>query len=757
MSNLADLQIGVGVDTGGLRQDFNKIPDMAEDATDEVESKFEAMAPALASAAKVAAVGAGAALAGGLVIGMEREAVGDKLAAQLNLSEEESAKAGKIAGSLYAGAYGDSLGDVNEAVGAVVSTIADLDSGDVEQLSAKALDLAATFDTDVGDSVKTAGALLKSGLVSDADEAFDLIAAGMQTMPAALRDELGEATTEYSRFFADLGFSGEEAFGLLSTASDTIELDKIGDSLKELTIRATDMSTTSVEAFEAAGLDAEAMASKILAGGDTAREGFDQIVDGLLGIEDPQKRANAAIGLFGTPLEDLGTAQIPDFLTKLQDMGGGLGDVEGRASALGDTLNDNASVRITGVKRSIEGMLAKAVEAPGVLGAVAAGAAGMGAAMEPVAPAMTGLAVVFQDKLSAMASSVASSTASAVSSAAKWAASTAASAGRAVVSMATTTAQFIAHYARLAAQSMANAVRMAASWVVAMGPVGWVIAGVVALVALIIANWDKVKEWTGKAWSWVGDKVASVWTWIKGTTKSAVDAVVGFFTGLKTKVLGLGKALLDGYLAYIGWLRDGVVGIATGIRDRVVEFFGGLKDGAIEKVVALVDRVKAIKEDVLGFFTGAGTWLLDAGKKIVQGLIDGIGRMVGKVGDAIGSVTQKVRNFLPFSPAREGPMSGRGAPSIAGAKIASMLAAGMRSQVGLVSSAGASLAGAAALTPGGPAVPRLSSFAGARGAGGPSTLVIVDADGQLIGRMEVAADQRIGATFGGVRQDGRAA
>ena len=54
----------------------------------------------------------------------------------------------------------------------------------------------------------------------------------------------------------------------------------------------------------------------------------------------------------------------------------------------------------------------------------------------------------------------------------------------------------VARWVWMGAQSLLQAARMALAWVIAMGPVGWVIAAVVALAALIIANWDKIVAWT---------------------------------------------------------------------------------------------------------------------------------------------------------------------------------------------------------------------------------------------------------------------
>jgi hypothetical protein len=100
------------------------------------------------------------------------------------------------------------------------------------------------------------------------------------------------------------------------------------------------------------------MAAGFLSGGDDARAALGETIDGLLGIEDPVEQANAAIALFGTPLEDLGTSEIPGFLASLQDMGDGLGDVSGSAEELVDSLGSTNSAKIEAFKRQALGGLA---------------------------------------------------------------------------------------------------------------------------------------------------------------------------------------------------------------------------------------------------------------------------------------------------------------------------------------------------------------------------------------------------------------
>jgi hypothetical protein len=333
---------------------------------------------------KVAAIAAaalgGAAIADKLIEGfdstLERNKENDRLAASLGLSPDESRVAGALAGKLWVNAFGDSTGQVNEAVRAALLSLpqgGDLGSatGDVNGIAEDALNLASIFGVDVTDSIARAAQLVKSGLAPDMSAAFDLIFASMQRIPTSMTGDLLDAVDEYSKHLAPLGFTGEQIFGLLVTASKdgAIAVDKTGDALKEFTILSSDMSATSVAAYDAIGLNAHDMAAKLLAGGEDGKKAFGMIVDGLLSIEDPVQRQLMAINLFGTPLEDLSTAQIPDFLRRLQDGATGLGDFEGAAKDAGRTLNDNLATDIEEVKRKLSpASLAQAFNDGGIEG-----------------------------------------------------------------------------------------------------------------------------------------------------------------------------------------------------------------------------------------------------------------------------------------------------------------------------------------------------------------------------------------------------
>lgn len=311
----------------------------------------------LAAAAAGAAIGAAASTA--IIGALDIEKGNDKLAAQLGLTAKESEAAGKIAGSLYAGAYGESMGEVQGAVGAVMSSIEGMrtaSSADVEATTAKVLNMADAFEIDVGRAAQVAGQMITSGLSDDPNEAIDLLVGNLQKVPAAVREDLLDAVDEYGPFFSNLGIEGADAMGILTAAAEDgmYGIDKTGDAIKEFQIRSTDMSKATRTAYENLGLDHDVMVSKLLAGGPAAQEAMGEIVGALQTTKDPAQRAADALALFGTPLEDLSVTEIPEFLGLIDPMGDAFDTMAGKADAMGTTLNDNAGTKIESFKRTLE-------------------------------------------------------------------------------------------------------------------------------------------------------------------------------------------------------------------------------------------------------------------------------------------------------------------------------------------------------------------------------------------------------------------
>jgi len=324
--------------------------DAGEGAGSSFLSGFSGKAKAGAAAAGVVIA---AVLAKGFSQALDNEVANDKFAAQLGIPPERAKELGKISGSLYADAYGDSLGTVNDALRSVLQSGAvteDIDSGSLEALTAKALDLGTAFDQDVGAPAKAAGQLIRNGLAKDADEAFDIITRGFQE-GANKSDDFIDTLNEYGTQFRKLGIDGAGATGLITQGlrAGARDSDIVADALKEFSIRAVDGSELTAEGFKSVGLNAKKMSADIAAGGPKANKALDLTLDRLRGIEDPVKRSQAAVALFGTQAEDLGDAL---FALDPSEAVARLGNVTGAAERLGDTLNTNTASKIESFKRS---------------------------------------------------------------------------------------------------------------------------------------------------------------------------------------------------------------------------------------------------------------------------------------------------------------------------------------------------------------------------------------------------------------------
>ena len=300
-----------------------------------------------AGAAGIAAgVGAGMAGAALLAPQLEVRQQGSMIAAQSGESPDRANQYTQIVRDIRTDGVSTNIEEIGAAVSAAKSTLGALGEVSDKELNSaarKALNLAQVMGIDVAEAMQMVGVMLQNKLSKSSDEAFDLVTAGMQNMSVQMRGEIPEILQEYSTHFRNMGFSGEEAMSLLvkQARQGKFALDKTGDAIKEFSIRGSDMSKSSQEAYKSIGLNAAKMSSAIAKGGPSARDALTKTAKALLRIKDPAERANAAISLFGTPVEDLAVDQIPDLLKALADGTTALGDVTGAADKMGNTFRDN--------------------------------------------------------------------------------------------------------------------------------------------------------------------------------------------------------------------------------------------------------------------------------------------------------------------------------------------------------------------------------------------------------------------------------
>ena len=174
--------------------------------------------------------------------------------------------------------------------------------------------------------------------------------------------------------------------------------------------------------------------------------------------------------------------------------------------------------------------------------------------------------------------------------------------------------------------------------------------------------------------------------------QSFVDQVGAFFGQLPDLVGGF----LAGVIASIGAWVAGIVAQAVQAGSQFLSsvggFFGqlpGQVGGFLSSVIGTVggwvssmggkaaEAASTFGSNLINGLMGIVGQAQSAGSAIAQGLIDGITGMIGAAGDAIGSVVDRIASFLPHSPAKRGPFSGKGWTPYSGRAIVHGLAEGI--------------------------------------------------------------------------------
>lgn len=329
---------------GGFRDSFQK-------RTRNVGSKLKG---ALKAGGAAAGAAAGTALMGGMQSAAAQLNMTPKIKAQLRLTEEEAARAGEAAGSVYRQGWGESLDQVRLAGVAVAQNLQmSVDDVDFQPLVRRALTFSEVFETDVVQSVKVAGQLIKTDMVKDGTEAFNVLTRLFQNA-GTVSDDLLDTLTEYPTQFRQLGLDAQTATGLMIQGLEggAQNSDKVADSLKELRIRIMDASAE--DGLKELGLDIDKMAGAFAKGGPAAREALDTILTKLRNIKDPAKRTRVAMELMGTQAEDMAGALNEMDLSKAR---GEIGKVESAVDQAGATAQESVDTRWKKFQRGVSGAL----------------------------------------------------------------------------------------------------------------------------------------------------------------------------------------------------------------------------------------------------------------------------------------------------------------------------------------------------------------------------------------------------------------
>lgn len=685
------------------------MPESIGSASVEIEPD---LAPFERSKAAFAAAGAavGAVLVQGITDSLEEGKIVAKLGAQLGKTPAEAHRFGKIAGELYAGAvttdFQQAADTIRSVMGAGLIPAASTNA-QIKSISTNVADLANTFDFELGETATAVGQLIKTGMARNAKEGLNLLTVGLQGTDERAKDLL-DTISEYGTVFKTAGIGGRTAIGLIRQAlqAGAKDTDNIADALKEFTLKAVTDAKPVQEAFKTLGLSGKQIGADVGAGGTRAENAIGKVLEALQKMPATAARATVIQDLFGGPGEDLGAAIFALNINKARSS---MDNAAGSADKLGNSLRDNAGARLdkfvatlrqgvtevvgnqvipalitfigwlrkVGAAFSAAGSFVAAnstafIVAAGVIttvmlpslvrlatqASVTTGSVVAGWVAQSIA-AISHSAIFIAQNVRVLAGWVAQG-AAAVASAARTVASWAVIGARAVAGAAIqvfSAGVVVASWILMGVQSMIQAARMAAAWLIALGPIGIVIAIVIALVALIIVNWETIKNATVAAWNWVVNAVSvsiaavktavsvsiaaiksawnSAWNAVKSVASSVWNSIVsnvsGAINSVRSVVSSGVNAVRSAVSSAFNTARSIASSVWNSIRSVISSAMSSARSAVSSAVSSIGSALSSIKGRVMGALAGAAGWLIGAGRDIIRGLLSGLNSMAGAV------------------------------------------------------------------------------------------------------------------------------
>ena len=513
-----------------------------------------------------------------------------QFAAATGTASNEMGKYKDMINDVYKDNFGESINDVAEAMATVNQNMSYLDDSALQRCTEYAYTLSDTFGVDVAESTRAADSLIKNYGVS-AREAFNLMTQGMQS-GLNFSDELFDNIDEYSVQFKKLGLDAEDMFSVFANGAQNgaFNLDKIGDAVKEFSIRAIDGSDTTKQGFEALGMNADEMAQKFGAGGKTAKEAFNEVIEGLASMDDPVAQSAAGVNLFGTMWEDLGPQVITSMSTASDAIDKSRESVEGLVNVKYDTL----SGALGGLWRTIQVDVLQPI----------------GNQLIPYVTKGISAIQIFTDKWNKLGPTTQKTVV-------KFAA-VAASVGPVLMGfgkISTGISTMISNFGKIggAITRLTGASGFSGIAKIMTGPFGIAAAAVAAAAILIYKNWDRIAPILQK----IGQRFADFWKTVQPQLEPFINLVKEVASYLKETLEPVFK---------IVWKAAG---------DYVVKFF--------DDVSVIIDGVLGVFEGVITFLTGVfqGNW-----EKAWNGIVQAVGSIFGTLESLVKTPLNAVINLV---------------------------------------------------------------------------------------------------------------
>lgn len=147
--------------------------------------------------------------------------------------------------------------------------------------------------------------------------------------------------------------------------------------------------------------------------------------------------------------------------------------------------------------------------------------------------------------------------------------------------------------------------------------------------------------------------IKPAWDFFRNAAGLLADVLTGNFSNIRNRFSSMGQAIsnvvhgvINSAMNFFKSIFENAKQVAASFGQAIGRMVGTVRN----KIGEMMGVLGQIPGKVQGVFASAGSWLVNAGKNIISGLINGIKSMFGQVENAIGSVMpDKIRGMIGFS------------------------------------------------------------------------------------------------------------
>ena len=410
--------------------------------------------------------------------------------------------------------------------------------------------LADYFGKDFNEVLRSANALSK-GFGISAREALKLMRDGLVSGADAGGDFL-DTVREYPRYFKEAGLSAEDFIAIsVNSTKQGVFSDKGVDAIKEANIRLREMTSSTAAALEGIGISSEAVTEGLRSGSITTFDVMQQVASRLKELPSSASEVGAALAdIFGGPGEDAGLEYIKSLadvrlsMDEVKAASGGLAEQQKEAIKSQERLNFSLQdyIDLAGLYAQVKPFVGFASE----VGTAVMGVNGLVTAMK----SLNVQALVARARVAAVTTATVAVTAAQKAALAVTAAWRGAVAAAVAVQAAWNSTSRITAVRLLALAAVQKVVRAATvawtavqkvlNWVLRANPIGLVITAIGALVAAVVAAYNR------------SERFRAVLDGLRASVKPLADAIGNTLLGVLEWLAEKAKAVFDWFAKLLG-------------------------------------------------------------------------------------------------------------------------------------------------------------------------------------------------------------